>query len=60
VRGPARKGFGTKLIQEMLSKDTRWEVDAKHAPEGFRCVIVIKTGGSSDEEEPVRQPVAVK
>jgi len=59
VREPARKGFGTKLIQEMLAKDTGWEVEAKYAREGFRCVIAIKTGVSG-EDEPVREAVAAK
>jgi two-component sensor histidine kinase len=42
VREPSREGFATKLIQEMLAKDTGWEVDTKYAPAGFRCVIVIQ------------------
>ena len=52
VRQPARKGFGTKLIQEMLAKDTGWQIEAKYAPAGFQCVIVIKAGLLSPQDEP--------
>jgi two-component sensor histidine kinase len=41
VRPPVRRGFGTKLVQELLAKDTGWKVDMRHLKTGLECRITM-------------------
>jgi two-component sensor histidine kinase len=42
VAAPTRRGFGTKLIQDLLANDTGWSVSLDYAPGGLRCRIVMQ------------------
>lgn len=39
VTPPARKGFGTRLVQQGLARELDGEVDLRYEPEGFRGTI---------------------
>jgi len=41
VRKPTRRGFGTRLIQDILAMDSGWSVNLDYAPEGLRCKMHI-------------------
>jgi two-component sensor histidine kinase len=41
VEPPARRGFGTRLIRDILAAESGWEVTLDYAPEGLRCAIRI-------------------
>jgi PAS domain S-box-containing protein len=41
VSKPTRRGFGTRLIQDILANDTGWTVTLDYPPEGLRCTMVI-------------------
>ncbi|MEA3022156.1 MAG: hypothetical protein QOK01_1008 [Alphaproteobacteria bacterium] len=41
VRKPTRRGFGTRLIQDILALDSGWSVTLDYAPEGLRCTMLI-------------------
>ncbi len=41
VRKPTRRGFGTRLIQDILAMDSGWSVNLDYAPEGLRCTMLI-------------------
>ena len=38
---PTRRGFGTRLIQEVLAKDTGWTVEVEFRSSGLECTIVM-------------------
>jgi len=42
VAAPTRRGFGTKLIQDLLANDTGWSVSLDYATAGLRCRIVMQ------------------
>ncbi len=44
---PSRRGFGSKLIQELLAKDTGWEVDMRYCEKGLQCHITMYDGVSA-------------
>jgi two-component sensor histidine kinase len=41
VRKPERRGFGTRLIQDILAADSGWTVTLDYAPGGLRCTMLI-------------------
>jgi two-component sensor histidine kinase len=41
VSPPTRQGFGTKLIQEVLSREADWTVEIEYRPEGLRCHLSL-------------------
>jgi PAS domain S-box-containing protein len=41
VRRPTRRGFGTRLIQDILAADSGWSVTLDYAPAGLRCTMLI-------------------
>jgi two-component sensor histidine kinase len=41
VGTPTRRGFGTRLIQDVLAKDTGWTVEVHYLPSGFECRVVM-------------------
>jgi two-component sensor histidine kinase len=41
VRKPVRRGFGTRLIQDILAADSEWSVTLDYAPAGLRCTMLI-------------------
>ena len=38
---PSRRGFGSRLIQDILAVDSGWRVTVDYAPEGLTCRMVI-------------------
>jgi two-component sensor histidine kinase len=38
---PGRRGFGSRLIQDILAADSGWRVTVDYAPEGLTCRMVI-------------------
>jgi two-component sensor histidine kinase len=44
VQPPVRRGFGTQLVQELLAKDTGWQVEVKYLPSGVECRIAMYDG----------------
>jgi two-component sensor histidine kinase len=44
VTKPTRRGFGTKLIQDMLASDAGWTVTLDYLPTGLRCTMIINPG----------------
>jgi len=38
---PDRRGFGSRLIQDILAADSGWRVTVDYAPEGLTCRMVI-------------------
>jgi two-component sensor histidine kinase len=38
---PTRQGFGTKMIEQNLARETGWTVRTKYSPTGFECVIEL-------------------
>lgn len=50
VEPPTRRGFGTRLIRDILAAESGWEVTLDYVPEGLRCAIRIapeQSGGAS-------------
>jgi two-component sensor histidine kinase len=41
VEKPHRRGFGTRLIQEILAAESGWKVEIDYAPTGLRCKLLI-------------------
>jgi len=41
VREPTRRGFGNRLIQDILAMDSGWSVTLDYAPAGLRCTMLI-------------------
>ncbi len=41
VNTPTRRGFGTKLIEDLLAKDTGWTVELKYLASGLECRITM-------------------
>ena len=39
--GPARRGFGTAVLEEMLAYDLGAQTTLAHAPDGARCAILL-------------------
>jgi two-component sensor histidine kinase len=44
VAKPTRRGFGTRLIQDILAADSGWRVTLDYAPEGLSCTMHIAGG----------------
>lgn len=42
VRKPTRRGFGTRLIQDILAADSGWSVTLDYFPAGLRCTMLIE------------------
>jgi two-component sensor histidine kinase len=42
VEEPARKGFGSKLIQEVLAADSGWKVKLEYLPAGVHCTLIFE------------------
>jgi len=42
VSPPTRRGFGSKLIQEVLARETDWAVEMMYLPDGLRCDLSLK------------------
>jgi two-component sensor histidine kinase len=49
VTVPTRRGFGTKLIQDLLANETGWTVDLDYAASGLRCHILMQQVTAADE-----------
>ncbi len=47
VTTPSRRGFGTKLIQDLLANDTGWSVDLKYVHSGLQCRITMNDQASA-------------
>ena len=45
VAKPTRRGFGSRLIQDILAADSGWRVTLDYAPEGLTCRMVIAAAG---------------
>src|SRR5262249_7478418 len=43
VKAPARRGFGTRLIQDILAAESGWTVTLDYLPSGLRCTMRIAT-----------------
>ncbi|MGN6572833.1 MAG: sensor histidine kinase [Pseudolabrys sp.] len=41
VAKPSRRGFGSRLIQDILAADSGWRVTLDYAPEGLTCTMLI-------------------
>jgi len=41
VSPPTRRGFGTKLIQEVLTRETDWTANMEYLPAGLSCRLSI-------------------
>jgi PAS domain S-box-containing protein len=41
VSKPIRRGFGTRLIQDILAAESGWNVTLDYAPAGLRCTMLI-------------------
>jgi PAS domain S-box-containing protein len=41
VKTPARRGFGTRLIQDILAAESGWTVTLDFSPSGLRCAMRI-------------------
>ena len=41
---PTRRGFGTRMMEDILARDTGWRIELDYAPAGLRCAIVIDLG----------------
>src|ERR1700712_4789427 len=44
VATPSRRGFGTKLIQDILANETGWTPALAYLPTGLRCTMIIDPG----------------
>jgi len=42
VEEPVRKGFGSKLIQEVLAADSGWKVKLEYLPAGVHCTLIFE------------------
>jgi two-component sensor histidine kinase/integral membrane sensor domain MASE1 len=52
VSAPLRRGFGSRLIQEGLSRELRGEVRMDFLPEGLRCVLTFPLESPAPEIDP--------
>ena len=41
VKKPERRGFGTKLIQDVLAADSGWKVKVEYLPTGVHCTLTF-------------------
>jgi two-component sensor histidine kinase len=41
VKEPVRRGFGTKLIQDVLAADSGWKVKLEYLPAGVHCTLIF-------------------
>jgi two-component sensor histidine kinase len=46
VAPPTRQGFGTKMIEHNLARDTGWRVKLNYAFSGFECLIELQLAKS--------------
>jgi two-component sensor histidine kinase len=44
VSPPSRRGFGSKLIQDVLAGDSGWKVKVEYRPEGVHCSLTFDAG----------------
>ncbi len=42
VKPPTRRGFGSRLIEEVLAREAGWTSELQYQPEGLRCHLSIK------------------
>jgi two-component sensor histidine kinase len=42
VRKPERRGFGTRLIQDILAAESGWTVTLDYFPSGLQCTMLIE------------------
>jgi two-component sensor histidine kinase len=42
VRKPERRGFGTRLIQDILAAESGWTVALDYFPSGLQCTMLIE------------------
>lgn len=54
VTAPTRRGFGTKLIQDLLANETGWTVDLDYAASGLRCRILMQQVAAANEVSPAK------
>ena len=54
VQPPTRQGFGTRLIQQGLSRELNGEARLEYRPEGLRCRIKAPLEASVAASEPLR------
>lgn len=47
VTPPVRRGFGSRLIEQVLAEDFRGKVDLSYPPQGVRCELVTKISNLS-------------
>jgi two-component sensor histidine kinase len=47
VQKPTRRGFGTKLIEDILASDSQWRVTLDYRPEGLCCTILFPPANPS-------------
>ena len=45
VKPPSRRGFGSRLIQDILAGDSQWTVTLDYRPTGVVCTILFAPGG---------------
>lgn len=45
VKPPARRGFGTRLVERCIERDLQGQCDLAFQPDGVRCRIVFATAG---------------
>jgi two-component sensor histidine kinase len=41
VQKPNRRGFGTRLIEDILAAESGWSVSLSYPPDGLRCAITV-------------------
>jgi two-component sensor histidine kinase len=44
VKEPVRRGFGSKLIQDVLAADSGWKVKLEYLPAGVHCTLTFDAG----------------
>jgi two-component sensor histidine kinase len=42
VTPPTRRGFGSRLIEEVMAREAGWTSELRYQPEGMRCYLSIK------------------
>jgi two-component sensor histidine kinase len=47
VKPPTRRGFGSKLIRDMLAQDPEWYAELTFEPSGLRAQIILHIEGST-------------
>ena len=47
VMPPTRRGFGSRLIEEVLARETGWTSELRYQPDGLRCHLSVKWHESS-------------